>query len=425
MTSLSLAQSPSPQSHKTTVLNVSDLPCSPGVRRIGGGGAVSRTHYQSTDDLLITHHLDSALPLCDENLSPSVSSLSSKRPDEKQLCKDWEKMKDAADSFSTNKCLTLIAFNDGSSAVVEGSLDRKLSFRDRSGHRKGSDVLPFPRLFFTSDMQNFREGLPVQKPLTFSNPAYHSYELNMRSTISAPDNIVSPPLGSTLSLGNVDGVKKKPRWATPPGGRDGLTTPKILADICRSNECFKGSSSSDSLTTHVDVEPCPQHKGKCLQMIIPIAGAGTDKRNSFCTTINVPTSNSLDFPLSSNSPLPSVHRVATDSRIASVSNVESNHLSPVSGYHYTQMTLPPAGNRFRQTTQSEVHRNTETVSSANFNDASQRSAEKLQFSVDYVPLNSCALQQPSSSKVRPMPIRRQNCDSAEVCQNTLNLKQHF
>lgn len=418
MTSLSL--SPSPQSHKTTVLNVSALPCSPGMRRIGGGEAVSRTHYQSTDDLLITHRLDSALPLCDENLSPSVSSLSSKRPDEKQLCKDWEKMKDAADSFSTNKCLTLIAFNDGSSAVGEGSLDRKLSFRDHSGHRKGSDVLPFSRPLFTSDMQNFQEGSPVLKPLTFSNAAYCSNKSNMRCTISAPGNIISPSLGSTASLGNVDGVKKRPRWVTPSGVRDGLATPKVVADICRANECFKESSSSDSLTGHIDVEPCPQHKGRCLQMTVPIAGAGTDKCNSFCTTINVPTSKSLDFPLSSNSPLLSVHRVATDSGIACVSNVESNHLSPISGYRYTQMTLPPAGNRFRQTTQSEVHRNTQTVAaSTRFNDASQRSAEKLQFSVDSVPLNSCTLQQPSS-RLRPTPIRRQNCDSAEVCQNTLN-----
>lgn len=413
----SVSISASPQSRRTQVFNVSTLPCSPGVRRIGGGGPRGTSHHQSTDDLLFTHKLDCALPLHDESLLPSVSSLSSKRPDERQLSKDWEKLKDAADKFSTSRHLKLIAFNDGASAAAagEGSLDRKLGFHDRYNHRKGSDVLPLPRPFFTSDAQDFRKGLPVLKPLAFSNPVYHGSDLNMRS-VSALEGVISPHMGSTASLGNDDCVSKRPRRATPPRLKDGLTPLRTVTDVCRASECFK---SSDSLTGRLDIEPCPEHKGKCIQMTIPVAGSSNEKRNSFCTTINVPMSKSLDFPpSSSDSPLLSVRRVATDSGIVAASNFESCRLSPGPSYHCTQMTLPPPSSRLRQAVQSPGNKNEQTLSEMDCNDAFRRSTEMLEFSVDSVPLNSYTLPQ-MSSRSRSMPPWRQNCDSAEVSQ-TIN-----
>lgn len=411
----SVSISASPQSRRTAVFNVSTLPCSPSVRRVGGGTR-GASHHQSTDDLLFTHKLDCALPLHDESLSPSASSLSSKRPDERQLSKDWEKLKDAADKFSTSRHLRLIAFNDDATAAAgEGSLDRKLGFHDRYNHRKGSDVLPLSRPFFTSDTQDFRKDLPVLKPLAFPNPVYHGSDLNMRSTISAWEGVISPHMGSTASLGNDDCVSKRPRRATPPRLKDGLTPLKALAGVCRAGECFK---SSDSLAGRLDIEPCPEHKGKCIQMTIPVAGSGNEKRSSFCTTINVPMSKSLDFSSSSDSPLLSVRRVATDSGIVAASNFENSRLSPGPSYHYTQMTLPPPSSRLRQTMQSSGNKNEQTSSGMDCNDAFRRSTEMLEFAVDSVPLNSYTLPQ-VSSRARSMPPRRPNCDSAEVSQ-TIN-----
>lgn len=396
--------SPTPTSAKNNIFCVSTLPCSPSARRISA--ARSRSHYQSIDDLLKTHHLEMTTPLRDENLSPSVSSLSSKRPDEKQLTKDWEKMKDAAASFSNNKCLKLVAFNEGGTGG-EGSLDRKVGSRvDRSNHRKGSDVLPLPRPFFASD---FNRSTPPVKPVSFCNPMYHSN--NIRGIGGGTGE---GTMGSTSSLGSEGSLGRMPRRATPPGFKDGTVRLKTLVDVCRDNQYFR-SGSSDSLNGgRLSMQTCPQNPTACLELTIPIApGRSTDKRNSYCTTVNVPLSKSMDFPTStSDSPMLSVRRVATEGHILDSrgDSAGSPRPSPRPVYHYTQMTLPPA--------RSSLQRNADVQSPVNTDGYDLQRSGSQGYLNNSVVTYSSTLPQPVT-KMRSAPKRRtQNCNSAEVRQTT-------
>lgn len=404
----SLSISATPTSQKNHIFCVSTLPCSPSARRISAPR--SRSHYQSIDDLLKTHHLEMTTPLRDENLSPSVSSLSSKRPDEKQLTKDWEKMKDAAATFSNNKCLKLVAFNE-SGMGGEGSLDRKVGSRvDRSTHRKGSDVLPLPQSFF---MPEFSRPLPTLKPVSFCNPMYQSN--NMRGVGGAGEGT----MGSTSSLGSEGSLGRKPRRATPPGFKDGTTRLKTLVDVCRDNQCFRSGSSDTLNGGRLSVQTCPQSPDACLELTIPItpAAGSTEKRSSFCTTVSVPLSKSLDFPASlSNSPLLSVRRVATESHIMDSrrDSAGSGQQSSRPEYHYTLMTLPPAGTR----SLLQCMGNTDLQSPMNFEgyDLQPQRSESQGYGNNSAMVYSSTLPQPMS-KLRSMPKKRtQNCNSAEVRQ---------
>ena len=226
--------------------------------------------YRSTEDYV---HLTevSGTPVMTQQLSMSPSISTSRRPEEKQVNRCWDKMVRAAEMVNGTDRIDLITFVDDADDIRNSSLDSadqvsvsQLSTVASSGYQS----IGYSQSNSPVDTLNDRHegGVAVnQAPLSFSNPLFGHCKVETESVYRSPptapqDKVFRSPSSSSLS--SDDGASRNntpsafhthPKYNGSPASshsRSPMPAHKLQLRSLDRRIRTGSSSSADSLPTH-------------------------------------------------------------------------------------------------------------------------------------------------------------------------------